>query len=182
MPTPTNTIFGRFSSSQATGTSVKIQAKLLEEAASGVLRVRNTYEGTMRVFNLAQLYGYKYDFHLSFKLDPTRQWADACHFCARDEGVGKNACAYWFYDLILQPNTRRLPWSFTGSAPHNDLYADFLKSIGIGAQTTSPAGQRMLARQASEPLDKLLAKFNSLIQRQRATVVTDARGTRLQFV
>jgi hypothetical protein len=181
MPTPTHTIFGQFSSNQAPGTSVKIQAKLLEEAASSALRVHNTYEGTMRVFNLAQLYGYKYDFHLSFKLDPTRQWADACHFCARDEGAGKNACAYWFYDLRRQPNTNRLIWSFTGSAPDNLLYAGFIESIGITPQTTSPAARRMLARRATEPLDKLLTKFDALIQRGRAAIVADARGTRLQF-
>jgi hypothetical protein len=177
MPTPNDTIFGRFSINQPPGTKVQIQTRLLEEAARSALGVRNTYGGTMRVFNLAQLYGYRYDFHLSFKLDPTGQWASGGHFCARDEGAGKNACAYWFYHLIQPPNTRQLLWSFAGHAPDNPLYADFVESIGIASNTASPAGRRMLARQATAPLDKLLFKFNLLIQRQRAEIIDAAPGS-----
>jgi hypothetical protein len=141
----------------------------------------------MRVFNLAQLSGYRYDFHLSFKLDPTGGWADAGHFCARDEGVGKNACAYWFYNLVQSSGTNTLAWSFAGSAPDNPLYASFIESIRINSATTSVSALNMLRRQATEPLEKLLVKFNSLIDQRRAVVVTVRGGvmgkevTRLQF-
>ncbi|CAM2156534.1 conserved protein of unknown function [Pararobbsia alpina] len=181
MPTPTTTIFGTFSTTKIVRPSIKIQEALLKEVARGALGLTSNYSGTMRVFNLAQLYGYKYDFHLSFKLDPTSQWADACHFCARDEGVGKNACAYWFYNLVAQQQTNQLAWSFEGSAPDNPLYANFIDSININSPTVSPTARQMLARRASEPLDKLLAKFNALKAQGRAVLDTNQHGVRLRF-
>ncbi|WP_116142085.1 hypothetical protein [Trinickia diaoshuihuensis] len=186
MPTPTTTIFGTFATTKVTGTTIQIQKALLEEAAISVLGVRNTYKGTMRVFNLAQLYGYRFDFHLSFKLDDSGEWAHSGHFCARDEGVAKNACAYWFYNLVQTNGTNALAWSYEGTAPDNPLYGDFMESIRINTPATSLAAQKMLRRQAAEPLTKLLAKFNSLITQGRAVVVT-VRGnagkthTRLEF-
>jgi hypothetical protein len=181
MPTPTTTIFGTLVTTAVAGTLVQIATDLLEEAASSSMGLKNTYRGTMRVFNLAQLYGYRYDFHLSFKLDDAGQWAHSGHFCARDDDVAKNACAYWFYDLVLTPGTNALAWSFKGSAPDNPLYVDFLDAISIRTPTTSPTALRMVSRRASAPLDKLLAKFNSLLLQGRAAIVADRHGTRLMF-
>lgn len=183
MPTPVNTIFGKFSTQPVAGAAVKIQTRLLEDAASGALGIRNTYRGTMRVFNLAQLYGYKYDFHLSFKLDQGSQWADAGHFCARDDVQGKNACAYWFYDLVYVAGSKKLAWSFKGSAPDNALYSSFMESIAININgaAASPIAQKMLARSASAPLDKLLRKFESLISQGRAEVVVEKQVVNLRF-
>lgn len=185
MPTPTSTIFGTFPTTKIAGTTLQIQKTLLEEAAHSALGVHNTYKGTMRVFNLAQLYGYRFDFHLSFKLDDGGGWAHSGHLCARDEDVAKNACAYWFYNLVQANVTNVLGWSFEGSASDNPLYASFMESIRINTPATSLVAQKMLRRQAAEPLAKLLAKFNSLINQRRAVVVT-VRGnagtfTRLQF-
>src|SRR5688500_16426067 len=182
MPTPTTTIFGTFATTQTAGTKVTVQVKLLEDAASGALGVRNTYGGTMRVFNLAQTYGYKYDFHLSFKLDNTSQWAEATtHLCARDEATGHNACAYWFYDLVQMGGTGKLAWSFQGSAPDNSLYRSFMESIAISTSATSLTDQQMRRRRATAPLEKLLAKFDSLITQGRAVIVTDRHGRKLQY-
>ena len=179
MPTPTSTIFGTFTTTRVVGRNVQIHKDLLENVVSGALQLKNTYKGTMRVFNMAQYYGYRFDFHLSFKLDETGQWASAGHFCARDDDVAKNACAYWFYNLVQVVGTGALAWSFEGSAPDNALYVDFMSAISIAPGATSPSARRMLLRRASGPLDKMLVKINALIGQGKAQVVTNRHGTHL---
>jgi hypothetical protein len=182
MPTPTTTIFGTFPTVARPGTEVQIQEKLLADAASGALGLVNGYQGTMRVYNLKQLYGYKYDFHLSFKLDETGHWAFGTHFCARDEGVGKNACAYWFYNLVRPNGAHNLVWYYAGTAPDNPLYATFIDAISVTAPGNSPTALRMASRRAAAPLEKLLTKFESLIAQNRAAVVTDKYSTKLKYL
>jgi hypothetical protein len=173
MPTPTRTIFGTFNTTTIVGRpNVSIKVDLLQQAVRDALGISNTYSGTMRVFNLKHLYGFKYDFHLSFKLDPTAQWAlgNGTHFCARDDARGKNFCLYWFYHLKQTP-AGTLAWSYEGGAPDTTQNQQMREDVRIPEGTASRAASRFAYRVASQPLTQVLDKLNDLIGKGKAQLV-----------
>jgi hypothetical protein len=159
---PTRTIFGTFNQATAAGATVQIKKCHLLTAVADSLQLKDTADTkSLAVFNLAQLYGFKYDFHLSFKCDDTGTWANDAHFCARNEEMGKNACFYWFYKLVNSNGA--LSWSFTGTAPLHDENKDLINPIGILTTSTTGGAGKLAARNARAPLDKILAQLERQI-------------------
>jgi hypothetical protein len=109
--------FPFFPSDIVKGDPVQIDSGWLDQAATALMFRRPVGDtASLRILEL-NYEDDELDFHLSFKCEGG--FAGQGHFCVRRKERGKNACLYWFYQVIRRKGGT-LGWTWQGCAGKGD--------------------------------------------------------------